>query len=232
MNIAICDDNEKEIAFLKYTLEKNFTECKITVFLDGASLINHVVDNTTDIVLLDIEMPGINGLETAIRIREKCTYIGLIFVTAHAQYALDSFGVYPFDFLVKPVNSNRLINSVNLLANKSLRPKEAYVVFNARGTVFRIDQKDIIFIEKCNHRCMIYTEQFVYDTRALLSYFEKRLESDDFVKTHKGFIVNKTKIAKLTSRGNLAYTIQFYGTEKTALLSRGMNEKLHLSNME
>lgn len=227
MRVSICDDSVKEAAFIKAVIKDHFKDYSIEVFHDGMSLMKYIDNSSPDLVLLDIEMPGMNGLETAVKIREKSPAMGIIFITAHAQFALDAFSVYAFDFIVKPLDEKRLVRSLSIVERKK-SGNEKYIQINNRGIVFRVNEKEIIFIEKCKNRCKVYTESFIYDMKTSLKYFEGRLNPEIFLKTHSGFIANKSKIAFITSRGNLAYDIHFKNTDQKASLSRGMNEKLKL----
>ena len=227
MIFAICDDSMKEIALIRHFLSEHFHECIIEEFSNGGSLVKYLKSNIPDIVFLDIEMPGINGLETAKAIRESRLDIGIIFITGHSSYALKAFEVYAYDYILKPVSRERLIGSVNRILKERVE-SEKFICIKNQGTMFRVNQNDILFVEKNYNRCIIHTARFEYSMRAMLKYFSERLDSGLFIKTHSGFIVNKTKIASLTPRGNLSYEIRFYGSDKKALLSRGMRDKLDM----
>jgi len=227
MNIVICDDSTKEASYLKNAIESHFDCHNILVYYNGISLIEYMEKNEPDLILLDIEMQGLNGIETARKIRETHPQAVIIFITAHTHFAHQAFGVYAFDYIIKPFNKERLLKSLSIIANR-MNFEEKYVEVHNRGTIFRINQKDIIFIEKDYNKCSVYTEQFTYIMRTPLRYFEEQLDTSVFIKTHQGFIVNKSKINMITSKGNLAYDIHFTGTDRTASLSRGMNEKFHL----
>jgi len=227
MNFAICDDTIKEIALIKHILEEHFKGCIIDEFYNGTSLLKHLEGNVPDIVLLDVEMPGINGLETARKIRDCYPQLGLIFITGHSKYALEAFGVYAYDFIVKPVNRERLVSSVSRLIGR-MADYESFIEIQNRGTIFRVNQNDIIFVEKNFNRCYVYTSKFVYSMRTTLKYFYEKLDTDIFIKTHSGFIVNKSKISSITPKGNLAYEIHFEATDKKALISRGMRYQVNL----
>jgi len=227
LKIVICDDNRSEAAFVRAVIEEHFKDYTIEEFNSGGSLLEYLKENSPDIILLDVEMPGLNGLETARKIRETHPIMGIIFITAHAQFALEAFGVYAFDFIVKPVDKKRLVRSLDIVESKRTGV-EKYIQVNNRGTVFRVNEKDIIFIEKCSNRCVVYTESFVYNMKTSLKYFIERLDPEIFIRTHSGFVVNRNKIILITAKGNLAYDIHFTGTDKKASLSRGMNERLGL----
>lgn len=228
MNFAICDDCIQETVLIKHILCEQFRNCNIEVFQNGRGLLEYLKKNVPDIVLLDVEMPDLNGLQTAKMIRESYPMLGIIFITGHSQYALEAFSVYAFDFILKPLNRKRLINSINMIVDKTA-DDNSVIEIKSGGTIFRVNQQDIIFIEKVYNRCYIYTGKFEYNMRATLKYFSERLNPDIFIKTHSGYIVNKTKILSLVSKGNLSYEINFEATDKKAILSRSMRNILTLS---
>lgn len=227
MNFVICDDNVKEVVLIRRILEENFYGCRIEEFYDGNSIVKYFQFNVPDVILLDVEMPGMNGIETARRIRDINGNIGIIFITGHTQFALEAFGVYAFDYIVKPVRKERLIASINKVLGKTDFTEE-FIEINYKKTLFRVNQKEILFIEKAGHKSYIHTEKFIYTMRAPIHYFINRLNKEIFTRTHSGFIVNRNKIASITPKGNMAYDIHFESTDKTASLSRGMNEILKL----
>lgn len=231
MKIAICDDNPRENAYLKRLIKENFEDCSISQHYDGPGLLSFLENNEPDIALLDIEMPGISGIEIGKRLRSKYSNLGIIFITAHPQFALEAFGMYALDYLIKPIDKERLVKSINMLIRQNAESIK-YVNIRNRGLLFRIKQNDIIFIEKVLNKCIIYTEKFTYSMIAPLKYFENIIDKSIFIKTHTAFLVNQLKIRSVEFRGNLSYDICFYGTDKKAIISRGMNEKLKLIKKE
>jgi len=227
MRIFICEDNHKERMLLKSVLIEHYNDCSIEEFDNGDKLIEALKKSMPEIILLDVEMPGINGIETAKKIRAQFPDIHIVFITGHSQFALEAFNVYAFDYIVKPLDVNRLLHTLDMLES-TVKTDDKYVCISNQGIMFKIIQKDILFIEKMFNKCIIYTDNFTYITIKPLRYFEKELDTDLFVKTHKAFIVNKKKVKTVIAVGNQTYEIKFDGTEKTAALSRGMNKKVNL----
>ena len=227
VKIAICEDNAKESALLKTIVKTHFGECSAEEFETGESLLDYLKENSPDIILLDIEMPGINGVEAARKIREVHPFASIIFITGHPQFALEAFEVYAFDYIVKPVDGERLINSLNKITGV-MRREERYIDIRSRGMIFRVREGDIYFIEKVYNKCCVYTRDHTYTAVRTLKSFERELDGRLFIKTHNAFLVNKEKIAGITTRRSQNYEIHFHGLDKKALLSRGANKKLCL----
>ncbi len=111
LNIAICDD---EINILNKTKEilENYKKQSISVevFLKGEDLVES--DSNFDIIFLDIDMTGINGIETARLIREKDKKVKIIYVTNYTDYTSSAFSVHAFGYLLKPVNEKKYISAI------------------------------------------------------------------------------------------------------------------------
>ncbi len=132
MNVAICDDNLKDIVIIEKYLDrisKSKIECD--VFQSGEELILAYKRNKAryDVVFLDMEMCQLNGIETANYLREIDEYMIIIFVTIHTEYMRESFKCAPFRFLVKPVEFDEMQTVFNDIQKNSLK--------NVRCLLFR-----------------------------------------------------------------------------------------------
>ena len=107
MNIAIVEDEQTNANLLKEHLSRfaieNHTEINTSVFSTGVSFLNSYTP-IWDLILMDIEMPHINGIETARKIRERDSEVLIMFITQMAQYAIDGYSVNAVDYVLKPVN--------------------------------------------------------------------------------------------------------------------------------
>jgi len=218
MKIALCDDNDIE----RYIIHESLTNMgysNITEFMSANDLLVWLDSNKPDVLLLDIEMPGLKGIEAAHIIREKHPQIIIIFLTAHESYALDAFSVYAADYILKPVNTERLSQSLERVKRFSPH-KEKLITFSFGSTDYSIKEADIIFIEKHIYKSSIYSTFGEYETIKSLRELESILNPEKFIRSHTGYIVNVSKISKVEARGNMSYTLFFADTEKTALLSR------------
>ncbi|MDY4002784.1 MAG: LytTR family DNA-binding domain-containing protein, partial [Streptococcus orisratti] len=112
--VAICDDDSLQVSNLEYQISRYFDEVNIQHDIDGYykgdRLVKSMRDQTDNyqLIFLDIEMEGINGIETAKLLRAIDRNFILIYVTSYEQYALESFEVSPFRYLIKPVSIEKL----------------------------------------------------------------------------------------------------------------------------
>jgi DNA-binding LytR/AlgR family response regulator len=111
MRIAICDDEEKVREILLRKVGAAFPEDPIDTFSSGEELLK--ASEVPDILLLDIKMPGISGMEVAKALRERADKTVIIFITGEEQYVFDSFEVQAFHYLVKPFSDQKLEEVLN-----------------------------------------------------------------------------------------------------------------------
>lgn len=180
-----------------------------------------------EIALLDIELDpieGMNGIEVAKKILDISPGTQFIFVTGYSQYALDSFSVHPFDYILKPVKREKLLSAINTLAGEIIKnnmadPPAKIMIKSKKDTLYLVEQ-DIIFVERVYSDTFIHCRNGqVYQTRHSLSELERKL-GKYFLRLHKSYIVNLKLIKKIADQGNRSFCISFHDTEKNALMSR------------
>ena len=138
INIAIVDDEEKERRLLTSYIERHFSNDKrrynITLF-DRAETFLYNYKSNFDVIFMDIELPGMNGMETSKKLRELDSVVTLIFVTNMAQFAVKGYEVQAMDFVVKPVS----------YYDFSLKMKRAECAISSReGADIVIDRKSVV----------------------------------------------------------------------------------------
>lgn len=166
--------------------------------LEGLSLIN---DNDIDLIFLDIQMPGLTGLEFVKAINGKCK---IIFTTAYSQYALDGFDLDIIDYLLKPVPFSRFLKAAQKakeILDAQTTPKagahEDFIIIqgDSKGKLIKVEINEIDYIEGMRNYVAI-----VCGDRKLLSLMnmkdlEESLSSKQFIRVHKSFIVPIANIA-------------------------------------
>lgn len=191
------------------------------------------------IVFLDVEMPGMDGIECAKKILEIAPKTFIIFATAHEDYMSEAFELYASDYLIKPFKIERVQKTLeriqDVFVNKdAFIPKRAplnkdnlakLVIKNKEGTSF-IDCKDIILIERENRNTLIHTADEVISTSEALSEIEEHLDSSLFFRSHKSYIINLSMITKIFPYGRWTYIVKLKNTSKDALLTHEKYEYL------
>jgi len=222
INILLLEDEHYTREFLKKLLLESPLVSQVFDTASGKEAVFMAKEYPIAIGLFDIELEGheaMNGLEVARIIHAMCPDMDMIFITGYSKYAIDSFSVHPFDYLLKPVNRQKLMESIHLLANKRLgMERERLIVRSGNETLF-IPYESILFMEKLSNRIIIHTTENEYTSISTLGEVEKILPNY-FFRAHKSYIVNRNWIKKLVSIGNRSYEIHFLNSSKVALMSR------------
>ncbi len=197
MRIAICDDEEKVREILLRKVGAAFPEDPIDTFSSGEELLK--ASEVPDILLLDIKMPGISGMEVAKRLRERTDKTVIIFITGEEQYVFDSFDVQAFHYLVKPFSDQKLEEVLNkakeLITKEKRQPEKKYVMVNSGGSHIRICLSDVIYAEVFNSKVIVHTTDSDIEYYGRLTELEK-LAGEDFFRTHRAYLVHLKFVKK------------------------------------
>lgn len=190
MLVAICDDDpifrsELKALIVEYKREKRIA-VDIYEFETGTDLL--ASSDIFDVIFIDYQMPGLDGLETAKILRKKNYICSIIFITSYPQFILDSFEVQPFRFFVKPIENKKIISAIDsyLLQQKLLNP----ILIIEDGTQYTIKAEDIIYLEANGKNCLIRTKEHTYKSSKTLNRIEELLPMHCFYRIHKSYIVN------------------------------------------
>lgn len=196
MLIAICDDElifceqlKKEI--YNYSSSRNLN-IVVEIFLKGNDLIKS--NKNYDLIFLDYNMPEINGLETAQLLRQNNRSYKIVFLTSYTEIVYESFKYDTFRFLTKPVNKEKLYETLDSYRKKI----DLYypISINVDGDNRKINTKDILYIEADGRNCVIRLLNESFYCNKTLSKILSLLPSDSFFKTHRSYIVNFLYIDK------------------------------------
>ena len=191
--IAIIEDDDKDAARLHENIVRFFGDggslYEIKRFSSPAEFFDKYVAYF-DIVLIDIEMPNMNGLEASRQLREVNADVVIIFVTNLAQYAVEGYSVNAFDFIIKPVEYGnfcvrfkRALNYVNLRSKK--------VVLRLTDNIARtVPVSHIKYVEVFSHRLIYHTLGGDFDVRGTLADAEEKLAKNGFFRCNNCFLVN------------------------------------------
>lgn len=195
MRIAICDD-EKEIRhLLAEKIRALYPDAEIIIYKSGEEML--LSQDNPDILLLDIQMPGRNGIETARELRRKGAGSVIIFITALEEYVFQSFDVNAFHYLVKPFNSAKfsevLANAVRLASKpKTDAPS---LMITAGGKHILVEPDKIIYAEVFDRKIILHTAEENIEYYGKMKELEKSL-GDGFYRPHRAYLVNFAYIKK------------------------------------
>lgn len=193
------EDRERMLSFLSRYGEAAGTAFSVRTFSDGASFLAGF-DEGFDVVLMDIDMPGMNGMETAQRLREKNDDVCLLFVTYLSNYAIQGYGVHALDFLVKPFDYEALSQKLARALTAVDKSPKREITLNTTDGVRRVRLDALSYVEVMNHTLAFHTAQGIFSSRGSIRTVEHRLAPYDFARCSNSFLVNLRRVTEL--RGN------------------------------
>ncbi len=203
IRVAIVDDEREQIEIIKNIVEEFFKEknieYQIQEFLSGEDLLN--TDICMDLVFLDIQMGGIDGIETARKLRIKYRKTTLIYISNYTEKMALSFTVHPFAFLGKPIKLDEIKKHLTdyLSYIESLYQKKM-VSFNGQHGEITVDIQNIIYFEYTeNRKIRLIMTDAEYCIIGSMSELVKRMIQYDFISPHKSFLINESKIRSIYS---------------------------------
>jgi DNA-binding LytR/AlgR family response regulator len=193
VQIAVCDDEiiflEDMVDHIALQFKKADSEFNINSFIDGTKLLEENSNIPFDVLFLDIEMPGISGIEMAETIRASNPYVIIIFITNRDDLVFHSLRYRPFRFIRKTHLGEELPEAIEAIVKK-LRSENQYFTVSFNNSSMQIRITDIMYVESYKHDIFLYTQDEKYRIKSNLKRIEKELESYGFIRVHSGFLVN------------------------------------------
>ncbi len=199
--IAICDDEQDQIEYITSIVTAwsahEGHSCEIRTFASAeAFLFEYEEDKAYDILLLDVEMKNMNGIELAKRIRKDTNRAEIIFITSHYEFVGEGYEVDALHYLSKPISANKL-TQVLTKATEKLSVEPPSVVIFCEGETVKLYEPDILYVESLLHYIVIHTKNKEYKIKENISAFENKL-SDDFYRIHRSYLVSLKHITRIS----------------------------------
>ncbi len=191
--LAVCDDIPIECATIARQIENilkpsdiNF---EIKKFFSGQELLKS--KEGFDIIFLDIKMPEVSGMELAKELRRQEKQSLIIFITSAREYVFEAFDVDAFQYLLKPIQSEKLKNVLEKAINKiQLEPNTDFLIISADRQTKKIFLKDILYIESFGRIAKLHCHEGTLETYEQIGVLESKLSDRSFFRCHKCFLVN------------------------------------------
>ena len=193
MRIYLCDDEQKIRDEIIAVVAEVLPKADVKQFSGGSSLLEQMNQELCDILLLDIDMPKLSGMEVAARLTELPKKPLLVFVTNHDELVYESFRYHPFGFVRKQFLGKEL-GKVLKDCVAELEQGRKHFNFRAEGKKVCLLLSEIFFFESEGNYLKVYTESGEYRFRSTITAVENSLEKDGFIRVHKGFLVNQCAI--------------------------------------
>jgi len=256
IRVVIADDQEGMRMILRKMIEKvdGFSICAEAD--NGTDALELVEKCKPDVCFLDVEMPGMTGLECAKAIQDTDPHTMIIFATAHDDYMAQAFEVYAFDYMVKPFKLERVMKTLERIrgvmtkrtqaieameaqekqrevteaAREKLRMRSAatgrIMLHHKEGLNF-VNQADILLVQRENRSTVLYASGGRrFETSESLGDMEERLDPQIFFRCHKSYIINLNVIDSITPYGRWTYVVHLSGTDQDALITHEKYEEL------
>ena len=200
IRVAIVEDEaavrEQLAGYVQRCTRQYGTLFEVTMFTDGLEILEEYRP-VYDIIFLDVEMPQLDGMETARRIRAMDSEVQLIFITNMAQYAIRGYSVGALDYVLKPVPyfafSQQLLKAVSRLEKRA----KHYLTVPVEGGLRRLDTASIYYLESEGHRVHFYTDEGDFSAPGALKAFEEKLADCPFARCNSGYLVNLAQVREL-----------------------------------
>lgn len=198
MHIAICDDEQKFINDFIMKIDKLYSrlDVMVDVFASGEELLKNYYNGYYDIIFLDIEMPEMDGLTVAKKIRCISEEVFIVFLTGHVEYAIKGYEVNALRYLSKPVNINDIQEIINYVIGKQHGEKFLWIK-NSDGE-HRILLSDIVYMEAQDQRIDIVTLNGHFLVLGKINEYEMRFKEKDFFRIHRSYLVALSKIVSIS----------------------------------
>jgi len=188
---------------------------------DGEEAIKYYKELSPDVIYMDVEMPIMNGINAASKIRELDQTVYIIFGTNFGDYVFDAIHHYAYDYMLKPFDGNRIKQTLHrILEIKNNDYQSSRLCMKCDKSTYFVPLDDIYMLEKTGKKLSIYTKYRTYENGDNLQDVEDKLNHrEDFIRTHRSYIVNVNKISGIRKRMG-TFEIDFIDMQIKALLAR------------
>lgn len=222
----IVDDEPLARARLRRLLSEQPEVEVVGECVDGKGAIAALASMTVDLVLLDIEMPEADGFDVSGVLTSG--HPAVVFVTAHEEYARRAFDADAVDYLLKPVDADRIAASLARVRRRIAGPKQAHIAARVGKRIRLVDADEIEWIEAQGNYAALHVGGSVELIRETMGSLERRLDPARFTRIHRGIIVRIDRIRDLTPHPTGEYTVRLHGG---ASLSSGRTYRARLTGL-
>lgn len=240
IKVMLVDDEAHIRLILRKVIERNDSFCVVSECDNMTDALLEFNEKQPQVVFMDIEIKGSSGIDCAKIIAQSAPDTKIIFATAYSEYMSNAFEVYAFDYLVKPFDLERIEHTLERIERShdvtvkkqecekhNIQTEKDKVLIKGKESVRFFDKNDIVFIERENNISILYTtdmEQF--KTSMTMVELEEKLENFGFLRSHKSYLINVSKIKSIEPYGRWTYIVKFKGIQKDALITKEKYEQI------
>ena len=196
LTIAICEDDSVFAGELREKTDRYLArrelEGVVRMFEDGEQLLGS--RQNLDVILMDIKLPGRNGVKIAGQLRDEGSRGQIIFITSFREYVFQAFDLEAVHYLIKPVSAEKFCSAMDRAVRRVFRDLGKTLLLTEGDRTVRICQRDIVYCEVFDHRLFIHTVTGRHQTSGTLDSLEEKLDGR-FFRCHRSYLVNMDLVA-------------------------------------
>lgn len=195
------DDKQMTLELIEVTqrfFKENNVKSEIYTFANAEDFLCDFKNNY-NLILMDIDLPNMDGMNAVQHLRETKSDTMVIFVTSLAQYAIEGYKVNAFDFVVKPVQYYNFALTLKRALKSLLVQSEKSIIINNKSFMQKIDISNLKYIEVINHNLVFHTVNNNIEIRGTLSTYVHQLKDYDFVLCNRCYLVNLKFVIRVTT---------------------------------
>jgi len=203
IQICICDDSEEDINILSAALYAYDSSFEIFSYKGGKFLLDDWEERKMifDIIFLDIYMPELNGIETAIRVRSELSDAKIIFISSSNEHYTEAYDVFAFNYIIKPLNSEKLNRILDQALLTIANVRRHQISFSYKAINYRIFCRDILYIES-NDKIILFhmTDKTTLQCYAKLDDILKQVSEESFIRCHQSYAVSIFHVTEMAEK--------------------------------
>lgn len=221
LTVGIVDDNQLDLDKLELIVSQIPTIELLLKASSAEEVYTFIQEKPVDLLITDIEMPGMSGYQLADFIHLNNMHTTVIFVTAKSGYAVHAFELNVHDYILKPYNQDRLIQSIERFTTKKAAGKITGRLFiRSGGDLVVIPKSEIIFLERTGRTTTIHTSNETFETYQSLGELEGDIRESMFIRSHRSFIINLQYVKRFAAYSKKSFVVLFEGTSEKALVTK------------
>lgn len=202
MKIALVEDNELHRKQIESEIHKFFEElnekCELYMFDNGSDFLDHNENvGGYDLLLLDIKLPGMDGVSVARQVRQKDDKVIIVFITSMTAYAVQGYSVRAMDYILKPINRISFRNTLERARNIYCQKTDHYITVTTSDGLLKMDISQIYYIETENHAVRLYHTKGSLHSGETLKSMEEKLKNADFCRCNNCYLVNLAHVEQV-----------------------------------
>lgn len=202
MKIALVEDNGLHQAKIRQEIQNYFDElnevCELHVFDNGSDMLDHYYSvGGYDLLLRDIQLPGMDGVSVARQVRQKDDKVLIAFITSMTAYAVQGYSVYAMDYILKPINRISFRSTLDRAREMFRQRTEHYISVTTGDGMFKVDISQIYYIETERHAVRLYYTKGSFHINDTLKSIEEKLKNAPFCRCNNCYLVNLAHVEQV-----------------------------------